>query len=433
MWNVNWIQINVDKRVALAGETPDVTLEFTARLYRYAVLLSLPILFLLLFPTPFLPLGLGGVLILFVLRWRALSSPFPHTRVNIPLLLLYFTILFGMLHAPDLGTTVLTVARLLAGLLTFYLVIDYADHPGRAWNIATALVCLGVLIVLLAPAVTEPSTEKLLDVSFLFDSRLPHLWDVSNPNAVAGTLAALTPLALALLLSEVRVLRALGGFALLPLLGMMVLLQARGALLAVLAGIVLFATLYKRWFLVLAPLAALGLVYLGTQIPNPATNILARNSMTGLLSIEGRAIVWDFAARELVSKPLGIGVHAYSIYADNLWSDVLSLPQRQHPHNLFLQAGLDTGFLGLGAFCIVLAYALYASWHSYRNGVKRELAMGVFAALIVITIHGIFEPNMWGNKAVVVLWSILGIAVALGRFGARRGRRRGMHTPEPSN
>ncbi len=383
-------------------------------------LFALPILFLLLFPTPFMPLGLGGVVFLGALRWFALGSPVPRTRINFAILILLASVLWGMLRAPTLTETTLTVARILAGVTTFFIVVDYVERPSRVWNVAGALVGLGLVTVFLAPFVTEAATEKFFNVSFLFNARVPRLWDTSNPNMVAGALAALLPLALALLFSEARALRALGVFALVPLIGMLLLLQSRGAVLAALVGIVVFATLYRRWLLTLVPILFLGLLFLNNAMTEPFQNVPVRAVSTSLISLEGRQEVWWFAARELIQQPLGIGVNAYAQYANHLASDFLSLPQRQHAHNLFLQAGLDTGFIGLGAFCVILGYALYASWHAYRNEVKWEIAMGVFAALFVVLTHGILEPNMWGNKAVVILWGLLGMAVALGRFGARR-------------
>lgn len=392
-------------------------------MYQYAVVIALVILLLLLFPTPLLPLGLGGVLFLLGLRWRAMASPVPRTRVNGVLVVLFASILWGMLRAPAVVETVLTVARLLAGLVTLTVIVDYCDHPRRVWNVAAALVLLGVLTAFVAPFVTEPTTVKFLNVSFLFNAQFPHLWDVSNANMVAGTLATLTPLALALLLGETRFLQGVGGFALVPLLGMQVLLQARGAMLSLVVGIVVFASLYKRWFLALIPLALLLLLLLNRVAPIFWANTVQNNTVTGLLSLEGRSAVWDFAARQLVQEPLGIGIGGYTRYANNLASDFLSEPQRQHAHNMYLQAGLDTGFIGLGAFCVLLAYGLYASWHAYRNAVKREVTLGLFAALLIVVVHGLLEPNMWGNKAGIVLWSLLGMAVAVNKFGARRRHR----------
>src|SRR5258706_15706837 len=118
MWNVNWLQLNLDRRAASDGQPPTLT-RTAARVYQYAVLLVLPILYLLLFPTPFLPLGLGGVVFLFALRWRARAAPIPRTRINPALLVLFCTVLVGMLRASNLHDATLVVARLVAGAVTF--------------------------------------------------------------------------------------------------------------------------------------------------------------------------------------------------------------------------------------------------------------------------------------------------------------------------
>lgn len=419
---MSWLLIPLDTRVGEGGAA-QVSLRPNAGLYQYAVVFALVLVALLLFPTPFMPLGLGGVVVLAALRWLTLGSPVPVTRVNPVLLVLALTMVWGMFRAPNLVVTVLPVARLLAGFVTLFVVVDYADRPSRLWNVAAALVGLGIVTAFAAPFVTEPTTEKFLDVSWLFNRFFPHLWDVSNANAVGGTLAALVPLAISLCWAETRTLRALGGFALAPLVGMEILLQARGAIVALVVGLVAYVSLYKRWLLAVSPLFILALLFannLASRLPLMALN---RNAFNNLLTLDGRRAAWDFGAKVLVQEPLGVGFDGYERYANNLASDILTAPQRQHAHNMYLQAGLDVGLVGLAAFCVLLAFALYAAFHAYRNKVKRELAMGVFTALVIIVLHGLLEPNMWGNKAGIVLWALMGAGVVFSKFGARRRQR----------
>lgn len=409
-----------------AGKREVTRVPLAERVYRNVVFLALPMLALLLFPSSLLPLGLLCVPLLFILRWRALASPFPHTRVNFVLLVFMLALLWGVLRAPDLSETTLTIARLLAGLVTLFVVVDYADHPGRLWNVAAALVAAGVVTAVAAPFISQVPNPKLFVASFLFHPLNSSTFTLSNPNYVAGGLAVIVPLALALILQEQRILRRVGAVGIAPIVVMLVLLQARAALIAEGLGIVLFAALYRVWLLVAVLGAGVVLVIVSTADLSEFSPQLAyiQSSLTNYPTLEGRQEAWNFGATLLVVQPLGIGVNQYSHYADGLAGDYLPQPLHVHPHNIFLQAGLDTGLVGLGAFVVLITYSLYGAWHAYRRGVKRTLALGVLAALIIAVVHGWFEISMWDNRSVVILWALFGMAIVLGRYGARRRARK---------
>lgn len=409
---------------------PDTRIRRVARFaYRYAILIALPVIAVLLFASsPRVLLGLFCVPLLFGLRWLALSSPFPVTRANPMVLVFALALLWGMLRAPALGETLVTVARLLAGLTALYLVVDYAERPSRLWNVAAALVLAGILIAFAAPLVTEPPADKFFDVTLLFRADRVRL-DTSNPNVVAGALVLLLPLALALLTQQGRPFQILGLIALPPMLGMLALLQARSAWVAAGTGIILFASLSRRWVLALVPVAVLAVILITLYRDNLNVPKILLEQLQVPRLLEGRSRIWDFAAKQIVREPLGLGVNSFTRYAENLAGDYLTEPERDHAHNLFLQAGVELGLIGLGAFAALYAYALYASWRAVRLGIKRNLALGIFVALVVAFLNGQFEVNLWDNKGALLLWVLMGIAVVLGRYGARvRGR---SHTNPP--
>lgn len=415
--------------VAAVRPTPAARLQRMARaVYPYALFLALPLLAILLFvPPPLVLVGYIGVLVVFFTRWLALSSPVPVSRINPIVLVLAISVAWGMLHAEITRFTIVPVARLLASITTMYLVLDYADRPGRLWNVAAAVVLTGVAVAFVAPFVTEPSPDKLFDATALFRPG-GILAEVSNPNVVAAALAVAVPLALALLTDPEKRWRFLGAVSLPPLLIMLTLLQARSMWMATVIGMVLFAGLFRRWVLVLAAVGVLVVLAYGAASPQldlPRVPI-GMSQVLGLL--QGRRQVWDLAANLIVHEPLGIGINTYANYANNLASDWLAAPQREHAHNLFLQVGLDLGLVGLGAFAALFAYAFYAAWHAIRHSIKHSLACGVFVSLVVAFLGGMFEVNMWGNKAAVLLWALFGMAIVLGRYGAReRTPRRHRH------
>lgn len=387
--------------------------------YPYALFLVLPLLVVLLFVRPpLLLVGYVGVLVFFGIRWLALSSPLPVTRINPILLVFALSLAWGMLHAATMQSTVVPVARILTGIVAMYVVVDYAERPGRLWNVAATLVVVGVIVAFVAPFVTEPAPDKLFDAGALFHPA-GILNKVSNPNVVAAALAVVVPLSLALLTDPEKRFRFLGAVSLPPLLIMLTLLQARSMWAATMLGVVLFGALFRRWIMVLVPVVVLAVMVYGVfaaplEFPTvPVGPAHVRDLL------QGRKQVWEFAATLMVREPLGIGINAYPNFANNLAGDWLADPQREHAHNLFLQAGLDIGFVGMGAFAALFAYAFYASWHAVRHAIKRNLASGVFVSLVVALVGGMFEVNMWGNRAGVLLWALFGMAIVLGRYGAQ--------------
>lgn len=393
-----------------------------------------------LYASPLLVVGLALVPTIFIVRWLALSRPFPRARVNVLVLVLLLSVLWSMLRAPILYSTVLPVARILAGIATMYVVLDYAHRPSRLWNVALALVVAGAGIALAAPFLTQTSPDKLVDASAFFRPGLANL-PQSNPNMIAGALAALVPLALALVFgqsedrpeedmpptdSATQTRRLVGAVALLPILIMLFLLQARGAWIAALAGVLLYFGMYRRIILALFPLLILVVVVVngsfssGVNAPNqpPLPTPLRVLHISSLF--EGRFQVWDFASVQIVREPLGHGLNTFPLYAGALASDLLAVPQRQNAHNVFLQVGFEVGLVGLAAFVALCAGALYSGLHAVTRRVKRDLAAGVLAALCTALLSALLEANFWGNSSGLVLWTLFGMAIALGRYGERR-------------
>jgi O-antigen ligase len=219
-------------------------------------------------------------------------------------------------------------------------------------------------------------------------------------------------------------LRLVGAVALAPMLVMLALLQARGAWFAAAGGVFLYLCLYRRLFIALLPVMVLSLVLLnvfsqelGSALP------FQLDDLPFIQGLQGRQMIWEFAAREIVREPLGHGTNTFRLYAENLASDLLTTPQRQHAHNLFLQAGFEIGLIGLAAFAALFGYTLYASGHAVVRGVKHDLSSAVIAALCAVLVSVLLEANMWGNRSALVLWGLFGMAVVLGRYGARRRRR----------
>ena len=235
----------------------------------------------------------------------------------------------------------------------------------------------------------------------------------------------LIPLALSLLFSPETPYHRIGSITIGPIAVMLLLLQARGAWIAALLGLTVWGSLYKRRLLAVVPVLLLAFALftiLADQIPEYRFRPFGKNAA---ISMEGREAVWAFAIQQLRREPLGIGIGEYPRYARTLGRGYLEAPQRKNAHNTFLQAGLDTGIVGMAAYTVLWGYAFYAAWHAVKRHVKQTLAIGLLAALCTAFASGLLEANWWSNGTAFFLWTLFAMATVLGRVGTRKHRETG--------
>lgn len=380
-------------------------------LYRFAPLLVLPIAACLLSRSDWMLVGFLAVPLLLLLRGLAHGSPIPTTAINLPLLLLLTMLALSFSISAALELAVPIAAKVLAGVVMLFVLYDFVSSPLDLWRAAGVLAIVGLVLALVVPFTVTGVQLKLFEFDWL-DPRLLHsIADTINPNKMAGAMVPLVPLALALVVAGPGGWRIVGAIALMPMLVTLVLLQSRGALLALGFGLILYATLYRRWVLPLVPILLLaGLAYASFSSTRLTDTKLVRSAVE---SLQFRQALYLRAAQLVAASPLtGTGLGEYSVIAQRDFPMLLSEPTADHSHNLFLQVALDTGVIGLASFFLIGAAAILALWQAYRSKPAKPLVIGVAAALGVMLVHGLVDEIMWGTQPGVILWLILGIAVA---------------------
>ena len=409
---------------------PGLIRRFALGLTLQAVLAVVPITFLLLFPSPWMSLGFAAVIGLFGCRWIALGSPLPETRVNLLILLFLAATLAGLLHssAPDLA--VLTAGQLVASVTIFFVLQDKAKASSDLWHATAVLAILGILFALAAPFTVNWSPDKVYDIPVFYKLTWPQLPKVTNSNILAGGLAVIAPIVLALVMQPERRGRLLGAVSFASIGVMLVLLQSRGALFALGVGLAVWIILYNRWFLALIPIGLLGALYINQVSggPPPAQFLYGKIGTVTGGSLTERQDLWFQALYLIRQSPLvGIGLGAYERIAPYAWPYSLSQPStliEPHAHNLFLQVALDTGLFGLAAFTVLIFVSFSSAWRAWRSRVEPHLAIAVIAALTVVVVHGLGDTIVWGTaKPSIVLWIVLGLATRLEQLRREQGSR----------
>lgn len=385
----------------------------------YAALFIIPVTVLLVGPQQWELAGYVGALGLLVTRWIALGTPLPQTRLNLALLvLLAMTALsFRISPAPELALP--AASKILAGVVLFFVLVDQVHSRADLWRVASALVLLGLVFAYATPFTVSWMSAKIFSGSSFYERARTLLMDPINPNTMSGALVPIVPVALTLLFAQARWMRILGGIALPPLVVMLVLLQSRGALMALAFGLIVLITLARPRVLplVLGLLIVVGIVLLAFPSLAPGPSFDSNNPAAASLSLEYRFDLWRYAFPLLVESPfLGTGLAAYPIFAEARFPHMLGEVRFSHVHNLYFQVALDTGVVGALAFLGIIAGAMVSVWQAYRSNVERNLAIGLFAAFSILLVHGMVDMIVWATKPGIVLWMMLAFAAAFVNF-----------------
>jgi putative inorganic carbon (HCO3(-)) transporter len=391
---------------------------------------------LVILPLRFAPFGLGLIALSWLARLLATGRLTVRTPADWPLALLVLMIPVT-LHTtalPEITRQALTY--LAAGLATFNTVTNWTQNEERLWLAAWALAGMGTVLALLAPVgVRWFSRTRVPFIPESIYRAMPLLLrDPIHPNIMAGALALIAPLPLALLLlggGEVRetlprrlrldrAARPALAMAWLLMVAILFLAQSRGGYVATAIAAAVLLTLWRPWmsltFLVMAEAAALAWSRVGWQ--GLADWLFSTGAIT---SWQGRVQLWSRALAMIRDFPLtGIGMGTINQVTSALyplpWDDADIVG---HSHNLFLQVGVDLGLPGLIAYLALWLTATFLTWRAYRalrhqgRPALSALAAGLGASLAALGIHGLFDAATWGSKPAFLAWAALGLAVAL--------------------
>jgi putative inorganic carbon (HCO3(-)) transporter len=407
------------------------------------LLLVTAVVCLVLLPLRFAPIGLGLMAVAWLVRWLATGRFGVRSPADWSLVVLLVMVPVTLYVTPLPEVTWRALAYLAAGLLAFNSLVFWAHSERRLWLAVWRLIGAGVVLALVAPFGVEWFAEtKLLFFPASIYSVMPLLLpDPIHPNVMAGALALVLPLPLALLLLgskdiveglprwlrkwlrkrlrrpwPVRVVLAI---AWLMMAAVLALTKSRGGYLATAAGILLLLIVWRRW-------AALSLLVVAEGIALAWSRLGGAGLVDFLVSThsihgwEGRRAVWLQGVDMIRSAPLtGIGMGLYPFL-------LASGGRIDHVHNLFLQVGVDLGLPGLVAYlalwltCLVMAWRAYAAYRKARHMGLAALAAGVGTSLVVMGLHGLVDAVTWGTKPAVVAWAMMGLAIALHRYAHER-------------
>jgi putative inorganic carbon (HCO3(-)) transporter len=388
---------------------------------------------LLIIPNRFTIFALALLPFVWLARLIARQRTLRRSPADWPLLGLLVMTSVSLYPSIDLNLSRPKLDGLLLCLYFFTVLVEHFRRPSWEIGLAGFLVIGGTGVALAGLVGIDWFQQKLPRLGPLY-GRLPHLVTAVptsfgtvdsgfHPNEIAGTLALLLPVAIALALGlPARIPRlAAGGSALIMFLTLGLSLS-RSALVGVVVAVL--ALVVWRWRRAALVLPAVTIVIVGVAAwsgPGRVVDwLLAMPTASTVGAVAaGRSEIWDRAFDMIQDFPLtGIGLNTFPVVADLLYPMFVNGPNARvpHAHDLFLQTAVDLGLPGLLSFVGLLTVAGLGLVRAWPGAVVRERALlaGLAAGLVGHLVFGLTDAVTLGAKPGVFLWAVLGGAVALG-------------------
>ena len=404
-----------------------------------AVILPLLLAPLLLFPRPHWMWVALLIPAFWIFNLATIRRVFAPTPLNILLLSLLIMVGVSLWATFDIPFSLGKVAGTLLGFFLFLGLVQFAENEFRLGLVIGGFFLGGLMLVGIALVGTGWS-DKFAVIGRLatyFPVRLrgiPGAEEGFNPNAVGGSITLFLPLIPALLWRGVhlesvgknlrRMIRIGLWILLVPLSGVLLLSQSRGAWLAISAAVVLVASVrfrWVRWTVMAAILIALilGLVY------QPWNHLMAeQQSITSgaEISLAARLEIWSRAIYGIQDFPFtGMGMNTFRKVVHVLYPLFTISPDVDiaSAHNNILQTALDLGIPGMIAYVGVWSAAAWMLAWVFRhsgNQLHRRIAIGLGAGLFAQFVYGINDAIPLGAKVGIFWWVALAITAALFRL-----------------
>lgn len=224
-------------------------------------------------------------------------------------------------------------------------------------------------------------------------------------------------LAVLVVLAELLLRPARRVWWLLPpaVLGTLALLLSltRNAWMGLAAGLLLLASVWKRWLLLAYPLLALVIwLALPRAVLDRAFSAVDPRQHSNYdrlcMAVSGLQMIRD---HPLTGVGLGMVPRLYPLYR------VDDAPRWKvpHLHNNFLQIAAERGLPTVGAYLWLLVAFFAATWRALPalRGVRRAAVASSLVAILGITVAGLFEYNFWSAPVQYLTLVIMGAGVGM--------------------
>ncbi len=387
---------------------------------------------------------------LYILRWRV--GPVPTTLLEVMILVtaaLWLVTLRAERRWPDWRTpyTIPIALLLIAGIIGIAVAPDHRAALGiyRAYFVEAILMFyiaidllrtrdeLRVFLLVVAAGSTVMAVGQIVSFLWALSHHTLQLGDAPsflNTSANADAMYLEPPLAFALAFalwpSQPRERWIAGGVLVLVLVAIvMTLSRASYLAMAVLAIWVVLSQRSAAWRLrSVAVLAVLLLIVLEIPLIRLRLLYIAASALN-------RENLYGETLRMLSQRPLvGAGISGFATRIAPFRPP--DLPVHIYPHDIWLTTWSELGLLGLIAFAVIFFGLLWRGLRAMSSveDIYRPLLWGAVGALLLYTVHGLFDSPYWKNDLSVEFWLLAALQVVAIRH-ATAPRAQAERSPSP--
>ncbi|MCD5410537.1 MAG: O-antigen ligase family protein [Clostridiales bacterium] len=339
-----------------------------------------------------------------------------------PFCILFFGFLaLAVLVSPFKVSSIRTLTLYFSGMIFAYTLVNLLNTDKRLINFMKVNVSAGLFqsfYAILQYNFKISMGGTWVDVEAFGEVTTRAMGTLGNPNVLAKYLVIVGVMAVIIVLTEKKIWeRLFYGFCGAMIFTGLLLSLSRGGWLAFLFAITVFFVLTdKRLLIAIGTMGVLSIVMLPDIIMRRFASIanLADSSNAYRISI------W-IGTIDLVQyhwlRGVGLGLEAFSYqYQYFVFGSALAV----HSHNLFLQLASETGVLGLIAFFVfLLALWKWAILSIPRMPCRKNVIFtyGLLAAMAGHILHGMVEHVWFDPRILFFFWVIIGLVISSVEIG----------------
>ncbi len=277
-----------------------------------------------------------------------------------------------------------------------------------------------------------------LDVNYFSNIKGRVISVFENPNILASYLLLILPFSLFLWTqAQWKKTKFVSFFSVASILLCIVFTWSRGAWLAALVCVMVFALIYSRKTLRSLFLLGFAIPFLPFLLPE---SVIGRFMSIGNLSDSStsyRLYTWKGSLQVIKDyfwSGIGYGNTAYrEIYPQYAYAGIEAA---QHSHSLFLQILLGMGIGGLLIFLTIIVLSAQMGFEyikTAKDQSSRMIVASVISAIIASLIMGIFDFVWYNYRVFFLFWIVLALGCACIRIGMDEQRRHEWNTDTGSD
>jgi len=257
-----------------------------------------------------------------------------------------------------------------------------------------------------------PMKSGWVDASLNANLKVRVFSTFENPNLYAEYLIMIIPLSISCFFAEKKALARIFYFVAGMLqVGALAITYSRGGFIGLVAGLGVYVILLN-WKLIFAfvPAGFVGLALAPDSIIDRIKSIGDLNDSSNFY----RYNIWTKSVeivKEFWSTGVGLGFNSFRAISPYY----ITTANPYHAHNTYLELTIEIGLIGLCVFLLMFVqlFRMTVRMMSSLKPFNKYIAVGTFAGIVSIMVHGVAEHVLYNPKVILSFWLMVGINCAV--------------------